>query len=74
MSGFEDPQLIDPDYVMSVDDVRELAGAATPHFAMHVRERLIRLTAGLPAEDPARQLAELEISRLQRLAVEGERG
>ncbi len=74
MSTFEDPRLLDSERHISVDDVRELTGATTPHFAMHVRQRLQRLVRGLAPDDPARQLAELEMGRLERLAVEGERG
>lgn len=74
MSEFEDPRLSDPKAKITVDDVRELTGATTPHFALHVRNRLRRLTSGLHPADPARQLADLEIARLERLAVEGEHG
>lgn len=74
MSEFENPQLKGSDHRVTVDDVRELAGAATPHFSLQIRNRLQRLVAELPAEDPARQLAELEIARLESLSVEGQRG
>ena len=47
-------------------------GAATPHFALQIRERLRRLIRGLPDGDPARLLAEQEIARLTRLAFTGE--
>lgn len=73
MSEFENPQVKGADRI-TVDDVRELAGAATPHFSLQIRNRLARLVEGLPADDPARQLAELEIAKLETLAVEGERG
>ncbi len=74
MSEFERPALRSDGHHVTVDDVRELAGAATPHFSLHIRNRLRRLVDPLPADDPARQLAELEIARLEQLAVEGERG
>ena len=74
MSEFENPELRSATHAVTVDDVRELAGAATPHFSLHIRNRLRRLVAPLPPEDPARQLAEIEIKRLETLAVEGERG
>ncbi len=51
----------------------QLTGAVTPHFALHVRNRLRNLVADLPASNPARVLAEAEIEKLERLAVEGER-
>lgn len=73
MSEFEKPELKSSGQI-TVDDVRALSGAATPHFSLQVRNRLRRLVAPLGADDPARQLAELEIARLEKLAVEGERG
>jgi hypothetical protein len=57
---------------VSVEDVRELAGASTPHFALQLRNRIARLIADLPADDPARLEGEREIARLQRLGVSGE--
>lgn len=74
MSEFEKPALKSSAHQVTVDDVRELAGAATPHFSLHIRNRLRRLVEPLPTDDPARQLAELEIARLEQLAVEGQRG
>lgn len=57
---------------VSVEDVRELMGASTPHFALQLRNRIARLIADLPAEDPARSEGEREISRLERLGFTGE--
>jgi hypothetical protein len=74
MSEYEDPALLGASHKMTVDDVRALAGGATPHFALHLRNRLSRLVADLDVTDPARQLAEVEIARLERLATAGERG
>lgn len=74
MSEIEKPERRDAGTSVSVDDVRELAGAATPHFSLQIRNRLRRLVDPLPADDPARQLAEVEIARLEKLAVDGERG
>lgn len=74
MSEFENPELTDPSRRITADDVRATAGAATPHFAMQIRNRLRRLVAPLPANDPARRRAEPEIARLERLAVEGQHG
>lgn len=74
MSEFEKPQIKSSAHRVTVDDVRELAGAATPHFSLQIRNRLQRLVADLPAEDPARQLAEVEIAKLESLSVEGQRG
>jgi len=57
---------------VTVDDVRQLMGSSTPHFALQIRNRIRRLIAHLPADDPARRLGEQEIARLERLAVSGE--
>lgn len=56
----------------SVDDVRALLGAATPHFALQVRNRVARLIADLPADDPARVFGEREIAKLTALGYAGE--
>lgn len=74
MSEFERPELSTEDHVVTVAEVRALAGGATPHFSLHLRNRLTRLVAPLSADDPARKLAEREIMRLERLAIELERG
>jgi hypothetical protein len=57
---------------VTVEDVRELMGASTPHFALQLRERIARLIAGLAPDDPARLEGEREIARLERLGVSGE--
>ena len=57
---------------VSVEDVRVLMGASTPHFALQLRERIRALIAGLPQEHPARVEGEREIARLDQLAYAGE--
>ena len=57
---------------VSVEDVRELMGASTPHFALQLRNRIARLIAGLPDGHPARVEGEREIARLERLGLTGE--
>lgn len=57
---------------VTVEDVRQLLGASTPHFALQIRNRLARLVDGLDEGHPARQLAEQEIGRLNRLGLLGE--
>jgi hypothetical protein len=57
---------------VTVEDVRQLMGASTPHFALQLRNRIANLIAGLPAEHPARIEGEREIARLQRLGFDGE--
>jgi hypothetical protein len=57
---------------VTVDDVRQLMGASTPHFAYQLRNRIRTLIRGLPADHPARILGEGEIARLERLGFTGE--
>ena len=57
---------------MSVEDIRELVGPATPHFALQLRDRVARLIEGLPPGDPARIEGDRAIERLERLAAEGQ--
>ncbi len=56
----------------TIDDVRALSGAVTPHFALQVRNRIARLIAGLPDDDPVRAYGEREIAKLTELGYEGE--
>ena len=56
----------------TIDDVRQLMGASTPHFALQLRNRIRNLIRGLPSDDPARLLGEQEIARLERIAFTGE--
>jgi hypothetical protein len=57
----------------TVEDVRQLMGASTPHFALQIRNRIRNLIAGLPADNPARVEGEREIRRLETLAYGSER-
>jgi hypothetical protein len=52
----------------TVDDVDELVGPATPHFAMQIRARVRDLVRDLPADHPVRRYAEEKIQLLERLA------
>jgi hypothetical protein len=72
MAEAEQPQRLRPDHRVTVDDVRQLMGASTPHFALQLRERIRRLIAGLEPADPARLEGEREIARLERIAFTGE--
>jgi hypothetical protein len=72
MAQAEQPERLRPDRPVTVDDVRQLMGGSTPHFALQLRNRIARLISGLPADDPARQLGEQEIARLELLAFTGE--
>jgi hypothetical protein len=73
VSEYENPVLQGHERAIDVDVVRELSCAATPHFALHVRNRISRLVEPLDPGSPTRQLAEVEIARLERLAVDGRR-
>ena len=68
----ENPQRLRPEHAVTVDDVRQLMGASTPHFALQLRDRIRRLIRGLPAEHPARLEGEREVARLERIAYTGE--
>ena len=57
---------------VTVDDVRQLMGASTPHFALQIRNRIERLIRPLPAGHPARVEGEKEIRRLTELGYSGE--
>jgi hypothetical protein len=72
MSEFESPARSAPTHLASVEDVRQLMGASTPHFALQLRNRIAKLIATLPVDDPARVLGQTEIDRLERLGREGE--
>jgi hypothetical protein len=72
MAEAEQPERLRPQRQVTVDDVRQLMGSSTPHFALQLRNRIRRLVEGLPADDPARVLGEQEIARLDALAFTGE--
>lgn len=73
MSEVEDPMRSNSRHEVTVDDIRQLGGASTPHFALQIRNRIEKLIADLDASDPARSAGEQEIRRLETLAAEGER-
>jgi hypothetical protein len=75
MSQAEDPLRLSrkaSTHEVTVEDVRRLMGASTPHFALQLRNRIASLIAGLAPDHPARIEGEREIARLQRLGVDGE--
>ena len=57
----------------TVEDVRQLMGASTPHFALQLRNRIRVLIADLPPDHPARVEGEREIGRLDQIALGSER-
>jgi len=57
----------------TIEDIHQLMGASTPHFALQIRNRIRTLIAGVHEDHPARVLGEREIERLDRLAEGAER-
>ena len=71
MSEYERPDRLHRE--PTLDDVRQLMGASTPHFALQLRNRIHTLIEGLPEDHPARREGELEIARLDQIALGSER-
>jgi len=75
LSQAEDPRRLQRKHSaqeVTLEDVRQLMGASTPHFALQLRNRIANLILDLPLEHPARVEGEREIARLQRLGFSGE--
>jgi hypothetical protein len=75
MSQAEDPRRLGHGpgaHEVTVEDVRQLMGASTPHFALQLRNRIANLIADLDPAHPARVEGEREIARLEQLALSGE--
>ena len=74
MSEAESPERVarKRDREVTVEDIRQLMGASTPHFALQIRNRIAALISDLPPDDPARREGEREIARLVRLGLVGE--
>jgi hypothetical protein len=72
MSQAEHPDRLAPGHDVTLNDVRQLMGASTPHFALQLRNRIAKLIRGLPADHPARIEGEREIARLNELGLHGE--
>ena len=72
MAQAEQPERLGAQYKVSVDDVRQLMGASTPHFALQLRNRVRKLIGGLAADDPVRLEGERAIARLEQIAYTGE--
>jgi hypothetical protein len=71
VSEFEQPDRLRRE--PTLEDVRQLMGASTPHFALQLRNRIRTLIEELPADHPARVEGEREIARLEELAYGSER-
>lgn len=57
---------------MTIEDIEQLTGGSTPHFALQIRNRISALIAELPAEDPVRAAGERQIARLEALSTSGQ--
>ena len=68
MSEAERPDRLAPGRRVTAEDIRALAGPATPHFALQIRNRIRRLIEPLAADDPARAEGERQIAILDELA------
>jgi len=72
VSQAEHPDRLAPGHEPTIEDVRQLMGASTPHFALQLRERIRNLIRDLPQGHPARVEGEREIARLDTIAYSGE--
>lgn len=72
MSASEHPDRSRPGREVTIEDLRQLMGASTPHFALQLRDRIRALIKPLPPAHPARIEGEREIARLDRIAIVGE--
>jgi len=68
VSEAERPDRLGDGRRVTIEDIRALAGPATPHFALQIRNRIRRLIEGLPEDDPVRLEGERHIARLEELA------
>lgn len=68
MSEYESPDRLTRE--PTVEDIRQLMGASSPHFALQIRNRIRNLIDGLPPDHPARVEGEREIARLEKLAID----
>jgi hypothetical protein len=69
MSEAENPELLGGLQGITVEDIRALAGPATPHFALQIRNRIRRLIEPFPADSPVRREGERQIARLEKIAA-----
>ena len=68
MSEAESPDLLGGGHRVTAEDIRALAGASTPHFALQVRNLICPLLEPLPTGHPARAEGERKIAELEDLA------
>ncbi len=56
------------------EELAQLVGAATPHFALQARDRIAGALARLPEEHPRRPEITAQLRRLEAIAFAGEAG
>lgn len=65
--------VLEHDYgIPDEDELAQLVGAATPHFAFQVRDRVAAYAERLPEDHPRRAELADHIERLHRLGMRGE--
>jgi hypothetical protein len=69
VSEAQRPEILSEDHRVTIEDIRAVTGAATPHFALQVRDRVRELIDGLPPDDPVRAYGERKIAELEELAL-----
>lgn len=60
--------------IPSEDELAQLVGAATPHFAFQVGDRIAQYAAALPPDHPRQAELTRHLERIDRLGLEGENG
>ena len=60
--------------IPSEDELLQAVGAATPHFALQIRDRVAQYAASLPPDHPRQPELAAHIENLERLAIMGEHG
>ena len=67
--------ILEHDYgIPSEDELARLVGAATPHFALQIRDRVRAYADALPEAHPRRAGIDAQVARLEVLAVDGQCG
>lgn len=56
------------------DELAQLVGAATPHFAFQIRDRVAQYAATLPPDHPRQPELQAHLQRLEELGYDGESG
>jgi hypothetical protein len=58
--------------IPSDEELAQLVGAAAPHFAPIIRERIAKLVAALPPDHPRQPFLRAQLRRMDELARKGE--